>query len=80
MLVESMRPEYVSPGVAYLAHDSCSLTGETLVCGGSRVMRLAVIATNGIVRETITPEDIAGNIDEILDTAGAAVIGLELQR
>jgi len=80
MLVESMRPEYVSPGVAYLAHDSCSLTGETLVCGGSRVMRLAVVATNGIVRETITPEDIAGNIDEILDTAGAAVIGLELQR
>jgi hypothetical protein len=72
--MESLQPEYVSPGVAYLAHESCPLNGETLVCGGGQVMRLALIETKGILSEDITPEFIAENIDEVLDTTDGYVI------
>jgi NAD(P)-dependent dehydrogenase (short-subunit alcohol dehydrogenase family) len=75
--MDSLKPEYVSPGVAYLAHESCSLNGETLVCGGGQVMRLATIETKGIANEAITPEFIAQNINEVLDTTDALVLGVE---
>lgn len=74
--MDSLKPEYVSPAVAYLAHESCPLNGETLVCGGGQVMRLATIETNGITTEAITPEFIAQNIDAVLDATGAQVIGV----
>jgi NAD(P)-dependent dehydrogenase (short-subunit alcohol dehydrogenase family) len=75
--IDSLKPEYVSPGVAYLAHESCPLNGETLVCGGGQVMRLATIETKGVSTEAITPEFIAQNINEVLDTTDALVIGVE---
>lgn len=75
--MDSLKPEYVSPGVAYLAHESCSLNGETLVCGGGQVMRLATIETKGVANEAITPEFIAQNINEVLDTTDALVLGVE---
>jgi NAD(P)-dependent dehydrogenase (short-subunit alcohol dehydrogenase family) len=76
--MEQMRPEFVSPAVAYLAHDSCPLNGETLICGGLSVMRLAVIQTKGITTtDTITPEDIAGRIDAVMDPTGAMIRDLE---
>ena len=75
---DQMRNEYVSPAVAYLAHDSCPLTGETFICGGLSVMRLTFIQTAGITTsETITPEDIAANLDAIMDPTDAAVRTIE---
>lgn len=76
---ERMRPEYVSPAVAFLAHESCQLTGETLICGGLQAMRIAVIETTGITTdEPITPEDIARNLDALMDTNGAKVMGIDM--
>ena len=74
---DSLKPEYVSPAVAYLAHESCSLNGETLVCGGGQVMRLALLETKGVMTDAISPEFIAQHVDEILDTTDAFVIGVE---
>ena len=66
------------PAVVYLAHQSCPLNGEVLICGGGRALRLAIIETKGITRETLTPEDIAENLEEVLDAAGAQVCGLDM--
>jgi NAD(P)-dependent dehydrogenase (short-subunit alcohol dehydrogenase family) len=74
-----LKPEYVSPAVAFLAHESCQLTGEVLVSGAGQVMRLALIETTGItVGGTITPEDIAGNLDALMDTTGAQVMNIDM--
>ena len=76
---DNMKPEYVSPAVAFLAHDSCSLTGEVIVCGGLQAMRLALIETIGLTFENnITPEDLAENVDRLMDTKDAHVMGLDL--
>jgi len=76
--MDQMRPEFVSPAVAYFAHESCPLTGETFICGGLNVMRLTFIQTQGITLDgTITPEDIASKLDAVMDTADAAVRNIE---
>ncbi len=69
----TMPPEIVAPAGAFLAHPSCTLNGETLFVAPGDVSRLAVIKTRGISAETITAEDIASRLDEIMDVTDAAV-------
>jgi NAD(P)-dependent dehydrogenase (short-subunit alcohol dehydrogenase family) len=77
-MLDSQKNEYVSPAVAYLAHESCPLNGETLISGGLGVMRLAMIQTRGFhTTGSITPEDVAANVDAIMDTADAVIRDLE---
>lgn len=66
----AMRPELVAPVVAYLAHQSCTLDGEVLVAGAGQVRRLVVGETQGIVVPELTPEDVAMQLDAILDSTG----------
>ncbi|HEX4862561.1 MAG TPA: SDR family NAD(P)-dependent oxidoreductase [Acidimicrobiales bacterium] len=76
---DQMRPEYVSPAVAFLAHDSCPLTGEVIVCGGLLAMRVAIIETKGLTfTDNITPEDLAENLDRLMDPTDANVMGIDL--
>ncbi len=72
-VLAAMRPELVSPAVAFLAHESCPLNGEILQVGAGLVSRLAVIQTHGLTRPDLTPEDIAVNLDSILDPTNAEV-------
>jgi hypothetical protein len=77
----SMPPELCAPAAAFLAHESCSLNGEVLQVGMGGVARLAVVHTEGINKEPLTAEDIADNIDTVLDVTGARVTeagGMEL--
>jgi NAD(P)-dependent dehydrogenase (short-subunit alcohol dehydrogenase family) len=77
----SMPPEQCSPAAVYLAHESCPLTGEVLQVGMGVVARLAVVHTQGVTRQALTAEDVAGNLGAILDTSGARVAdsgGIEL--
>jgi NAD(P)-dependent dehydrogenase (short-subunit alcohol dehydrogenase family) len=67
-------PERVSPAAAYLAHESCRLNGEVLVAGGGQVMRMAVLETKGISADEVTPEDIAANLDKVMDITDADVM------
>jgi NAD(P)-dependent dehydrogenase (short-subunit alcohol dehydrogenase family) len=72
-VLAQIRPELVSPAVAFLAHESCSLNGEVLQVGGGLVSRLAVFQTQGLNRPDLTPEDIAANLGTILDPTNAEV-------
>jgi NAD(P)-dependent dehydrogenase (short-subunit alcohol dehydrogenase family) len=77
---DQMRPEYVSPAVAFLAHESCALTGEVFVSGMLKVMRIAVIETEGLTftPETLSPEGIAENLDALMDITDATLMGIEM--
>jgi hypothetical protein len=70
-----MRPEYVSPAVAVLAHESCTLNGEVIVCGALMAKRHALIETKGVAfPDGITPEALAEKLDTVMDPTGADVV------
>jgi len=69
----SMPPELCAPAVAFLAHESCTLNGELLQVGMGGVSRLAVVESPGIAKDPLTAEDIAANVDAIVDVTGAQV-------
>jgi NAD(P)-dependent dehydrogenase (short-subunit alcohol dehydrogenase family) len=64
-LAHQMGPHQVAPAVAYLAHESCSLNGETLSASGGRVGRAFMGVTKGIYEEDLTIESVAHRVDEI---------------
>ena len=71
----NMKPEYVSPAVGFLAHESCTLNGEVLMCGGKEAKRLALIETQGLTfSDDPTPEDLANNVDKLMDTTNPMVM------
>jgi len=63
-----MGPELVAPVVAWLAHESCSVTGEMLISVAGRVARAFVAETEGVYRPSWTIDDVAEHIDAIRDT------------
>ncbi len=67
-------PELVSPVAVYLGHETCQLSGELLGRGGGQVMRLALAETPGITSDNLTAEEVAENIDKVLDMEGAQVV------
>jgi hypothetical protein len=69
----SMTPDLVAPAVAYLAHESCPLNGEILQAGMGGVARIVVLSSHGISKRNLTPEDIADNIETIMDLTGGEV-------
>lgn len=68
-----MGPELVAPTVAWLSHESCSVTGEMLVAIGGRVARAFIAETAGVYRPTWSVEDVAANIDAIRDDTAPLV-------
>lgn len=62
-----MGAELVAPAVGWLAHESCSVTGEILVALAGRVARVAIAEAPGVYRPSWTIEDVAESIDEIRD-------------
>ena len=58
-----MPPEMVAPAVAWLAHESCPITGEMVISAAGRVARAYVAETPGVYRPAWTIEDIAAQID-----------------
>ncbi len=65
--IERMRPELVSPVVAFLAHEKCPITGEILIVGGGRVARRMIAETHGYVNPQLTVEDVRDNLDKVFD-------------
>jgi NAD(P)-dependent dehydrogenase (short-subunit alcohol dehydrogenase family) len=73
-----MDPELVAPMVAYLAHESCTVSGEAYVAGAGRFARLFVGVTPGYVHPGlagVTVDDVAANWAAINDEAGYYVPG-----
>jgi NAD(P)-dependent dehydrogenase (short-subunit alcohol dehydrogenase family) len=69
----SMPPEMCAPAAAFLAHESCPLNGELLQIGMGTVARIAVVHAQGLSKSPLTAEDIAQNLDVIMDLADARV-------
>ncbi len=63
-----MTPDLVAPVVGWLAHESCSITGEMLASMAGRVARAFVAETPGVYRPTWTIEQVAEEIDAIRNT------------
>ncbi|MEO7059500.1 MAG: SDR family oxidoreductase [Lapillicoccus sp.] len=64
-LGERVGPEYVSPLVAYLAHEDCSVSGHVYSVAGGRVARIVMAETEGVVLSDITAEAVRDNIRAI---------------
>ncbi len=62
----AMPPSLVAPAAAYLAHESCSVSGEVLSAAGGGVSRIVVGYTAGITDPELTPETVADRLEEIL--------------
>ena len=69
----SMPPDLCAPAAAFLAHESCPLNGEVLQVGMGGVARLVVVHAEGINKQPLTAEDIAENLDRIMDVTDARV-------
>lgn len=69
----SMPPELCSPAAVFLAHEECPLNGEVLQIGMGGVARIAVVRTTGITKTPLTAEDIAENLETIMNISDAQV-------
>ncbi|MGA5544583.1 SDR family NAD(P)-dependent oxidoreductase [Mycobacterium sp. NPDC051198] len=69
----AMPPDLCAPAAAFLAHDSCLLSGEILRVGLGGVARIAVVASQGINQTSLTAEDIAENLGTIMDLSAGQV-------
>lgn len=65
----NMDPALVAPMVGYLAHESCTVSGEVFAAGSGRFTKVFIAETEGYVHPDLTPtiEDVAANWDVITD-------------
>jgi NAD(P)-dependent dehydrogenase (short-subunit alcohol dehydrogenase family) len=63
-----MQPELVAPVVGWLAHETCSITGEMLISIAGRVARAFVAESRGVYRGTWSIEQVGEQMDAIRNT------------
>jgi len=68
-----MGPELVAPVVGWLAHESCSVTGEVLIALAGRVARAIVTETPGMYRPSWSIQEVGEHIEAIRDASGPVV-------
>jgi len=64
-----MGAELVAPVVGWLAHETCSISGEMLISMAGRVARALIAETQGVYRPTWSIDSVAQQIDAIRDTS-----------
>jgi hypothetical protein len=82
-LMEAMKPEYVSPLVAYLCSEECEETGFIYTVGGGYFSRVAYFEGDGAFlgrEKEITIEDVRSRMAEINDLSTAIEIKNVAQR
>jgi NAD(P)-dependent dehydrogenase (short-subunit alcohol dehydrogenase family) len=76
-LIEKLKPEFVSPLVAYLCSAECQTTGAIFEVGAGVISRVKWMRSPGValsIKDAITPEQIAANWDKINDMAGGQFV------
>jgi len=69
---EKLKPELVSPMVAYLCSEECTESGGIYSVGGGYFSRAAMYEAHGtFIDGDVTPEQILDNIGKITDMTGA---------
>lgn len=71
-----MGPELVAPVVGWLAHESCSVTGEMLVSAAGRVARAYIAETPGVYQPSWTSAEVGAQINAIHDKSVVLDFGL----
>jgi hypothetical protein len=64
-LAALVSPDRVSPLVAYLAHEDCSVSGHVYSVAGGRIARIFVAETDGVLLTENTAEAIREQLSEI---------------
>ncbi len=73
---ENLPPELSSPAVAFLAHETCPVTGECIDSVGGEVQRCYISRTKGFAERDHSIETIAARWAEVMDEHGAACVAL----
>ncbi|HEV7583803.1 MAG TPA: SDR family NAD(P)-dependent oxidoreductase [Mycobacterium sp.] len=60
-----MGAELVAPVVGWLAHESCSVSGELFIALAGRVARAVIAESPGVCRQSWTVEDVGQHLDAI---------------
>jgi 3-hydroxyacyl-CoA dehydrogenase/3a,7a,12a-trihydroxy-5b-cholest-24-enoyl-CoA hydratase len=69
-MIDALKPEYVSPLVAWLCHDSCETTGGLFEVGGGVFTKLRWERTEGKIFKlgrAISPEAVQSSFEQISD-------------
>jgi len=69
-LVEALKPEYVSPLVAWLCHDDCKETGSTFEVGGGWISKVQMQRSKGhsfSLAPAFNVEDVRDNWNSVCD-------------
>jgi NAD(P)-dependent dehydrogenase (short-subunit alcohol dehydrogenase family) len=69
--LERLKPELVSPVVAYLCSEECQVSGNIITAGGGYVGRAAIVEGKGAVLQDPTIEAVRDNFGKITDMSGA---------
>ena len=69
-LATKVSPESVSPLVAYLAHEDCSVNGNVYSVAGGRVARIVAVETRGFVLPEVTAEAVRDHLRSIDELDG----------
>jgi NAD(P)-dependent dehydrogenase (short-subunit alcohol dehydrogenase family) len=72
-LADKVGPQFVSPIVTYLAHESCEPTGRVFSVAGGRVAEIFIGEGPGYTDENLSPESIAEHWDEVTNQDGYVV-------
>ena len=70
-VLEKLKPEFVSPVVAYLVSEECQVSGNIFTAGGGYVGRAAIVESKGAILPNLSIEDVRDNIAKITDMTGA---------
>jgi NAD(P)-dependent dehydrogenase (short-subunit alcohol dehydrogenase family) len=68
-----MGADLVAPVVGWLAHESCSVTGEVLTAIAGRVARVVVAESVGVYQPQWTVDEVGARIEEIRDISNPLV-------
>ena len=68
-----MGSDLVAPAVGWLAHETCSVTGELFVAIAGRIARAFIAETPGVYRASWSIEDVGEQLDAIRDDTAPLV-------
>jgi NAD(P)-dependent dehydrogenase (short-subunit alcohol dehydrogenase family) len=69
-----MSPDLVAPVVGWLAHESCSISGEMLISIAGRVAKAVIAESPGVYRGAWSLEQVAEQMDAIRNMAAPLIL------
>jgi len=72
---EALKPDLITPVVAYLASEECEVNGEIYSIAGGQVSRFFIGRTPGYFNPNLTVEDVRDNLAQIRAEEGYTVPG-----